>query len=50
VAAVIADAACASDPAARYPIGTLATAMVATRHLPDRWRDAGYWLVRWVLS
>jgi NAD(P)-dependent dehydrogenase (short-subunit alcohol dehydrogenase family) len=50
VAAVIADAACASDPDARYPVGTLATATIATRHLPDSLRDAGYRLVRWVLS
>ena len=50
VAAVIGDAACASDPDPRYPVGTFARVAVATRHLPDRWRDAAYRLVRWVLS
>jgi len=50
VAAVIGDAACASDPNPRYPVGTLASVTVATRHLPDRWRDAAYRLVRWVVS
>ncbi|WP_436923112.1 SDR family oxidoreductase [Halosimplex amylolyticum] len=50
VAAVIGDAACASDPDPRYPVGTLASVMIATRHLPDRWRDAAYRLVRWVVT
>ena len=50
VAAVIGDAASASDPAPRYPVGTLAGLLVTSRHLPDRWRDAAYGLVQWVLS
>jgi len=50
VAAVIGDAACASDPDPRYPVGTLAGLMIASRHLPDRWRDSLYRLVRWVVT
>jgi NAD(P)-dependent dehydrogenase (short-subunit alcohol dehydrogenase family) len=50
VAAVVADAACASDPDPRYPVGTFARLAIASRHLPDRWRDAAFRLVQWVLS
>jgi NAD(P)-dependent dehydrogenase (short-subunit alcohol dehydrogenase family) len=50
VAAVIGDAACASDPNPRYPVGTLASVLIVARHLPDRWRDAAYRLLRWVVS
>jgi NAD(P)-dependent dehydrogenase (short-subunit alcohol dehydrogenase family) len=50
VASVIGDAACASDPAPRYPVGTMAKLTVLSRHLPDRWRDRAFRLVRWVLS
>jgi NAD(P)-dependent dehydrogenase (short-subunit alcohol dehydrogenase family) len=50
VAAVIGDAACASDPNPRYPVGTLARVLTVARHLPDRWRDAAYRLLRWVVS
>jgi NAD(P)-dependent dehydrogenase (short-subunit alcohol dehydrogenase family) len=46
VAAVIADAANASDPDPRYPVGTFARLSLASRHLPDRWRDAAFRLVR----
>jgi NAD(P)-dependent dehydrogenase (short-subunit alcohol dehydrogenase family) len=50
VAAVVADAACASDPDPRYPVGTTTRLALATRHLPDRWRDWAYRLVRWVVT
>jgi len=50
VATVIADAACASDPDPRYTVGTIARVAALARHLPDRWRDAGFKLVRWVLG
>ena len=50
VAAVIGDAACASDPDPRYPVGTMAGLMIASRHLPDRWRDGLYRLVHWVVT
>ncbi|MFB6150795.1 MAG: SDR family NAD(P)-dependent oxidoreductase [Haloarculaceae archaeon] len=50
VAAVVADAACTSDPDPRYPVGRTARLTLAARHLPDRWRDAAYRLVRWVLT
>jgi len=50
VATVIGDAVCTSDPAPRYPVGPTARALVAARHLPDRWRDAAYRLVQWVVT
>jgi len=50
VATVICDAACRSDPDPRYPVGTTARLLLATRHLPDRWRDAAYRLVQWVVT
>jgi NAD(P)-dependent dehydrogenase (short-subunit alcohol dehydrogenase family) len=50
VATVVADAACTADPDPRYPVGRLARLAVASRHLPDRWRDAAARLVRWVLT
>jgi NAD(P)-dependent dehydrogenase (short-subunit alcohol dehydrogenase family) len=50
VAAVVADAANTSDPDPRYPVGTLASLLVASRHLPDRWRDAAFDLVTWVVT
>jgi NAD(P)-dependent dehydrogenase (short-subunit alcohol dehydrogenase family) len=39
VAAVIRDAACLSDPAARYPVGPGAKVMLYSRFLPDAARD-----------
>jgi len=50
VAAVIGDAASASDPDPRYPVGTIARVASAARHLPDRWRDGVYRLVKWVVT
>ena len=50
VATVIVDAASVSDPDPRYPVGTTARLVLATRHLPDRWRDAAARLVRWVMT
>ncbi|PSP32742.1 oxidoreductase [Halobacteriales archaeon QH_10_67_22] len=50
VATVIGDAVCTSDPAPRYPVGPTARVLVAARHLPDRWRDAAYRRVQWVVT
>jgi len=50
VARVVVDAASTSDPEPRYVLGTTARLVAASRHLPDRWRDGAYRLVRWVVS
>ena len=46
VALTIRDAANASDPAPRYPVGEGAKLLLMARHLPARWRDAALGLVR----
>ncbi|MBV0923447.1 SDR family oxidoreductase [Halomicroarcula limicola] len=46
VALTIRDAANASDPEPRYPVGESAKYLLLARHLPARWRDAGLSLVR----
>ncbi len=46
VASVIHDAACVSDPKARYPVGRVSQYLLYTRFLPDSLRDAAYGLVR----
>ncbi|MBX0293611.1 SDR family oxidoreductase [Haloarcula nitratireducens] len=46
VALTIRDAANASDPEPRYPVGESAKYLLMARHLPARWRDAGLSLVR----
>ncbi|MFB6075476.1 MAG: SDR family oxidoreductase [Haloarculaceae archaeon] len=46
VAETIRDAACASDPATRYPVGQVAKLAGLAAHLPDRWRDAVVGLLR----
>ncbi|MGM0590916.1 MAG: SDR family oxidoreductase [Halobacteriota archaeon] len=42
VAADIVNAASATKPAARYPVGLVARVSVLARFIPDRWRDAGF--------
>lgn len=46
VAATIVDAACATKPAPRYPVGQVAKLVIYGRYLPDAWRDLLYGLVR----
>jgi NAD(P)-dependent dehydrogenase (short-subunit alcohol dehydrogenase family) len=46
VAAVVHDAACTTDPKARYPVGRIAQYLLYTRFLPDSARDAVYRLLR----
>ncbi|MHB9288288.1 SDR family oxidoreductase [Halobacteriales archaeon Cl-PHB] len=46
VASVIHDAAEATDPKARYPVGRVAQLMLLSRFLPDDLRDVGYRLYR----
>jgi len=46
VALTIRDAANASDPDPRYPVGEGAKLILMARHLPARWRDAGFSLLR----
>ncbi|MFC7044978.1 SDR family oxidoreductase [Halobacteriaceae archaeon GCM10025711] len=41
VAAVVLNAASCTDPAPRYPVGTVGKAAGLVRHLPDRWFDLG---------
>jgi NAD(P)-dependent dehydrogenase (short-subunit alcohol dehydrogenase family) len=50
VATVIADAAATAHPDSRYAVGSTARLIMLARHLPDRWRDAAYRLVRWVVT
>ena len=50
VGRVVVDAASTSDPDPRYVVGTTARLVAASRHLPDRWRDGAYRLVRWLVS
>jgi len=50
VAAVITDAAVVSDPDARYPVGRIAKVCALARHLPGRWRDRVWSLLRRVTS
>ena len=42
VALTIRDAAYASDPAARYPVGEFAKLALLTRFLPGKWRDLAF--------
>ena len=46
VALTIRDAASASDPDPRYPVGEGAKLILMARHLPARWRDAALGLIR----
>lgn len=46
VAATIVDAACATRPAPRYPVGQVAQVVLYGRFLPDGWRDLLYGGVR----
>ncbi|WP_254273896.1 SDR family NAD(P)-dependent oxidoreductase [Haloarcula marina] len=46
VALTIRDAASASDPEPRYPVGEGANLLLLARHVPARWRDAAFSLVR----
>ncbi|MFB6309318.1 MAG: SDR family oxidoreductase [Haloarculaceae archaeon] len=49
VATTIRDAACATDPQARYPVGQFARLALLARHLPDRWRDVAVRFLRRVM-
>lgn len=42
VALAVRDAACAADPAPRYPVGQFARLALLARFLPGRWRDLAY--------
>ncbi|WP_277540553.1 SDR family oxidoreductase [Haloarcula laminariae] len=46
VALTIRDAASASDPDPRYPVGEAAKLILMARHLPARWRDAAFGVLR----
>lgn len=46
VAATVVDAACATAPAPRYPVGRFAELLVYARYLPDDWRDLLFRFVR----
>jgi len=46
VALTIRDAASASDPDPRYPVGEGAKLILMARHLPARWRDAALGVIR----
>jgi len=46
VALTIRDAASASDPDPRYPVGEGAKLILMARHLPARWRDAAFGVIR----
>jgi len=46
VALTIRDAAVASDPRARYPVGQFARFAVLARHLPGRWQDLAVGVLR----
>lgn len=46
VALTIRDAANASDPQPRYPVGEAARVLLMAQYLPPRWRDAAVGLVR----
>lgn len=46
VALTIRDAALASDPDPRYPVGEFAKIALFATYLPDRWRDLGFRLAR----
>ncbi|MEF8976324.1 MAG: SDR family oxidoreductase [Halapricum sp.] len=50
VATTIKDAATTTDPDPRYPVGRIAKAATLARHLPDRWRDRVWSLLRRVTS
>ena len=50
VAKVIKDAAVESEPPARIPVGTVAQATALARHLPTRFRDRVFGLIRWVAT
>lgn len=46
VAAAVVNAASATQPAPRYPVGGVASLLVKARHLPDPWRDLLYRMIR----
>ena len=46
VALTIRDAANASDPDPRYPVGEGAKMLLLARHVPARWRDAAFGVIR----
>ena len=46
VALTIRDAASASDPDPRYPVGDGAKLILMAQHLPTRWRDAAFGVLR----
>ena len=46
VALAIRDAASASDPDPRYPVGDGAKLILMAQHLPTRWRDAAFGVLR----
>ncbi|WP_262175999.1 SDR family oxidoreductase [Haloarcula laminariae] len=46
VALTVRDAANASDPDPRYPVGEAAKLILMARHLPARWRDAAFGVLR----
>ncbi|QIO22387.1 SDR family NAD(P)-dependent oxidoreductase [Haloarcula sp. JP-L23] len=50
VALTVRDAANASDPAPRYPVGEGAKLLLLARHVPARWRDAAFSVVRKLLD
>lgn len=50
VAKVIKDAAVESEPPARYPVGAVAQATALARHLPGKWRDRLFGVIRWVAT
>jgi NAD(P)-dependent dehydrogenase (short-subunit alcohol dehydrogenase family) len=50
VALTIRDAANASDPQPRYPVGEGAKLILMARHLPARWRDAALGVIRKLTS
>jgi len=50
VADTILHAATCSDPQPRYPVGEVAKAGLLARHVPDRWRDRAFGLIRRVLE
>ncbi|MFB6119866.1 MAG: SDR family oxidoreductase [Halobacteriaceae archaeon] len=50
VADTVVHAATCSDPQPRYPVGEVAKAGLLARHVPDRWRDTAFGLIRRVLE
>jgi NAD(P)-dependent dehydrogenase (short-subunit alcohol dehydrogenase family) len=50
VASAIKDAACVDDPDPRYPVGRIARTLALARHLPGRWQDRAWGLLRKAIS